>query len=275
MSLKHCFFKLFNLETVEESSTSQTLYDAEVRRLQQVINQLESENKELKSIGQQSSPHHTNQETNTLAPSVMLSAVTKTLVRKFGADTFSSQDSLEESMRKAQEEADLMRTLVLPLEEEIKALKDKLRSTDEQLQKCLKCGHQSEQENKNETDDTDAKGDSPPPCVMCSNYEAQLVREQQNNSMLVSKLATAEKAMERHKEDLLKEIGFRKDMEEKWNEKKEEHKKQVQELNKRTMCAEQDLQELKTKFDSTVADVVNNLSLLTREQDRVNERLIM
>lgn len=93
-----------------------------MRRLQQIINNLESENKELKSLPNQSSPHH-SAEGNTLAPSVMLSAVTKTLVRKLGADTFSSQESLEESMRKAQEEADLMRTLVLPLEEEIKALK--------------------------------------------------------------------------------------------------------------------------------------------------------
>lgn len=62
---------------------------------------------------------------------------------------------------------------------------------------------------------------------MCSNYEAQLVKEQQKALELESKVATAEKAAERHKEELRKEIGFRKDMEEKWNEKKEEHKQQV------------------------------------------------
>lgn len=64
-------------------------------------------------------------------------------------------------------------------------------------------------------------------CEMCSNYEAQLVQEQKRTKELEAKCISAEKAAERHKEELLKEIGFRKDMEEKWNEKKEEHKKQV------------------------------------------------
>lgn len=62
---------------------------------------------------------------------------------------------------------------------------------------------------------------------MCSNYEAQLVQEQKRTKDLEVKVVNAEKAAERHKEELLKEIGFRKEMEEKWNEKKEEHKKQV------------------------------------------------
>lgn len=62
---------------------------------------------------------------------------------------------------------------------------------------------------------------------MCSNYEAQLVQEQKRTKELETRASNAEKAAERHKEELLKEIGFRKDMEEKWNEKKEEHKKQV------------------------------------------------
>ncbi|XP_070390255.1 rab GTPase-binding effector protein 1-like isoform X4 [Dermacentor albipictus] len=52
-------------------------------------------------------------------------------------DSDSSVENLEESMRKlwldAQEDAEMLRSLVVPLEEEIKALKDKLRSTDEQL----------------------------------------------------------------------------------------------------------------------------------------------
>ncbi|XP_049520059.1 rab GTPase-binding effector protein 1 isoform X3 [Dermacentor silvarum] len=48
-------------------------------------------------------------------------------------DSDNSVENLEESMRKAQEDAEMLRSLVVPLEEEIKALKDKLRSTDEQL----------------------------------------------------------------------------------------------------------------------------------------------
>lgn len=178
-------------------------------------------------------------------------------------------------MRKAQEEADLMRTLVLPLEEEIKALKDKLRTTDDQLQKCLQCGHHDEANRtiENNTENSD-KSPSPPPCVMCSNYETQLVGEQQQSKELNSRLLAAEKAVERHKEDLLKEIGFRKDMEEKWNENKEEYKKQVHELNMRTLCAEQDLKELEKKFEDTYGEVMKNLSQLTKEREHVHERLI-
>ncbi|KAH9376573.1 hypothetical protein HPB48_002526 [Haemaphysalis longicornis] len=71
----------------------------------------------------------------------VLAVVTKSLKQKVGnlsPNPFSSSsdntvENLEESMRKAQEDAEMLRSLVVPLEEEIKALKDKLRSTDEQL----------------------------------------------------------------------------------------------------------------------------------------------
>lgn len=82
----------------------------------------------------------------------VFSAVTKTLARKVGnltnpnilstlqapsAVTTSTEstgdDYLEQSMKRAQEDVEVLRSLVLPLEEEIKALKDKLRYTDEQL----------------------------------------------------------------------------------------------------------------------------------------------
>lgn len=84
----------------------------------------------------------------------VFSAVTKTLARKVGnltnqniltsqptaaplAATTSTEstgdDYLEQSMKRAQEDVEVLRSLVLPLEEEIKALKDKLRNTDEQL----------------------------------------------------------------------------------------------------------------------------------------------
>lgn len=68
---------------------------------------------------------------------------------------------------------------------------------------------------------------SKPPCDMCSNYEAELVKEQQKVLEIEGKVLAAEKAADRNREDLEKEIGFRKEMEEKWNEKKEEHKQQV------------------------------------------------
>lgn len=71
----------------------------------------------------------------------VLAVVTKSLKQRVGTLSspipFSSSsettENLEESMRKAQEDAEMLRSLVVPLEEEIKALKDKLRSTDEHL----------------------------------------------------------------------------------------------------------------------------------------------
>ncbi|KAB7494077.1 Rab GTPase-binding effector protein 1 [Armadillidium nasatum] len=49
--------------------------------------------------------------------------------------------SLEDSMRKAQEDAAVLRSLVVPLEEEIRALKDKIREQDTQLRM-----HESQQQ---------------------------------------------------------------------------------------------------------------------------------
>ena len=58
---------------------------------------------------------------------------------------------------------------------------------------------------------------------MCSNYEAQLVNAQQKILDLEKHIIT----LERYKQELSKETAFRKDMEEKWNEKKEEYKEKV------------------------------------------------
>lgn len=110
---------------------------------------------------------------------------------------------------------------------------------------------------------------------MCNNYEAQLVKEQQNVKELTLKLQTAEKSLERQKDDLSKEISFRQDMEEKWNQKREEHKDQVAALNKRTLCAEQDLAEVRQLFEKTRTVVSEQLNRLSKEREQVREHLIM
>ncbi|KAJ9574302.1 hypothetical protein L9F63_026050, partial [Diploptera punctata] len=324
-------------ETVEESSTSRSKYECEMKRLRRANERLESELHELRTVVQQHQQQGTAEKGERdnapmLAPGVMLSAVTKTLARKvvsqLGADASSaSQDNLEDSMRKvnkyAQEDAEVLRSLVIPLEEEIQALKEKLRYTDQQLRKYegdkddpvkwseepadTSCkenvplavqndttsdvvspsrdnsvnssgnktnqtassletdGHQTQpvtnspkanamitSSSLSEIEVTSTKkspdGQSPipadgggsekdcesvgspvsqgkqPPCDMCSNYEAQLVRAQQRARELEKQVATQERTVDRYREDLAKESDFRKDMEEKWNEKKEEHK---------------------------------------------------
>lgn len=66
---------------------------------------------------------------------------------------------------------------------------------------------------------------------MCLNYEAQLVNAQQKIHDLEKHIIT----LERYKQELSKETAFRKDMEEKWNEKKEEYKEEVRILMQTTL----------------------------------------
>jgi len=380
-------------ETVEESSSSRSKYESEVKRLRRAYERLELENHELRSLlqQQQTTADKGERETPILATGVMLSAVTKTLARKvvsqLGADasSSSSQDNLEDSMRKAQEDAEVLRSLVIPLEEEIQALKEKLRYTDQQLRKyegdkeeVMKwtqevgnvsvkeavptdpqngpCGglvspsrdagsrvqtssldtevHQAHittssqktsvmstsvtstsslselqagsikkqspdchsplpEDSRSVTDVTSEKDpgsvgspvshghpldsvrlqQAKTPCDMCCNYEAQLVRAQQRGRELEKQVASLERTVERYREDLAKESDFRKDMEEKWNEKKEEHKMQVAELKKKMETAEETLGELRQTYTQVYSEVMDQLTSLTQQREQVQQQL--
>ncbi|XP_066246693.1 rab GTPase-binding effector protein 1-like [Euwallacea similis] len=273
-------------ETMEESSSSRTIYDQDLQRLQRYIQYTQKEIEHLKfqnSQFQQQQQQSSNQE-HSLAPSAVINALTKGIAKKL--DAFGG--SQEEKPEKSQEDVELLRSLVDPLEDQIKALKEKLRSTDEQLQKCRECGHTSneslkvenqtpEKTNLQNTTSTNTsfeigKNDNQS-CDMCSNYEAELVKEQQNVSEFMKKVREAEKAAERHKEDLMKEIGFRKEMEERWNEKREENKQQVAELTRATDCTEQDLKELQQYFSETAKEMRSELIRLTKDRERIHQEL--
>lgn len=128
-----------NLQEAVRQTQEQS--EGEIRRLKNLVTRLELEVHELRSSSDKDNPN-------------VFSAVTKTLARKVGNLTNpnilssqtvavppvpaasaepSSDDYLEQSMKRAQEDVEVLRSLVVPLEEEIKALKDKLRNTDEQL----------------------------------------------------------------------------------------------------------------------------------------------
>ncbi|XP_074027469.1 rab GTPase-binding effector protein rabaptin-5 isoform X2 [Leptinotarsa decemlineata] len=226
-----------------------------------------------------------NMDHSSLASSQVLNVLTKGL-KKLGADSFSSQESVDDSSKKTEEDAVVLRSLVEPLADQIKALKEKLRATDFQLQKCKECGHRQDETNEtvdqssqhvnlNATTSTNTSFESQKLsiCDMCSNYEAELVKEQKKNSDLKAEVTAAEKAAERHKEELLKEIGFRKDMEEKWNEKKEEHKQQVAELTRATECMEMDLKELRQFFNRTCSEMKTSLEKLTHDRETIQQEL--
>ncbi|XP_071631212.1 rab GTPase-binding effector protein 2 isoform X1 [Temnothorax longispinosus] len=252
-------------ETVEESSCSRKQLVSEVSKLQLALSKLQEENALLKTQLPRDPP--------TDGPQISLSTVTKTLARKvvsqLGADSLSlGPDNLEESMRKvkkyAQEDAEVLRSLVVPLEEEIKALKEKLRSTDDELQKYKEVLIKRRQQEP---------GSFEPSCDMCVNYEAQLVKVEATAKDLEKQLLDSQRMLQAQKEDLAKEVEFRKEMEEKWNEKKEEHKIKVAELTVTSQTAQQNLLELKKTFEQIQRSVSEELCKLTRGREEVQRHL--
>ncbi|XP_017760774.1 PREDICTED: rab GTPase-binding effector protein 1 isoform X1 [Eufriesea mexicana] len=253
-------------ETMEESSCSRKQLDTEMAKLKMTLSKLQEENTLLKSQLPRDPPID--------GPQISLSTVTKTIARKvvsqLGADALSlGPDNLEESMRKvkryAQEDAEVLRSLVVPLEEEIKALKEKLRATDDELQKCKEVQLQKKQQES---------GSSELSCDMCANYEAQLVKMQATAKDLEKQQLDSERMLLVQKEDLAKEVEFRKEMEEKWNEKKEEHKIKVAELTVTSQTLQQTLTELKRTFEQVQKNVKDELVKLTRGREEVQRHLI-
>lgn len=246
-------------ETVEESTCSRKHLFGEVSKLQLALTKLQEENALLKTQLPRDPPD---------GPQISLSTVTKTLARKvvsqLGADSLSlGPDNLEESMRKAQEDAEVLRSLVVPLEEEIKALKEKLRSTDDELQKCKETLVKRRQE----------PGSFEPSCDMCANYEAQLVKVEATAKDLEKQLLDSQRLLQAQKEDLAKEVEFRKEMEGKWNEKKEEHKIKVAELIVTSQTAQKNLVELKKTFEQIQRNTSEEFALLTQGREKVQRHL--
>lgn len=165
----------------------------------------------------------------------------------------------------AQEDAEVLRSLVVPLEEEIKALKEKLRSTDDELQKCKEAQVQRRVQQES--------GSFEPSCDMCANYEAQLVKVEATTKDLEKQLIDSQRMLQAQREDLAKEVEFRKEMEEKWNEKKEEHKIKVAELTVTSQTAQQTLVELKKSFEQFQRNVSEELCKLTRGREEVQRHL--
>lgn len=165
----------------------------------------------------------------------------------------------------AEEDAEVLRSLVVPLEEEIKALKEKLRSTDDELQRC-----KESQIVQKRSQETSSLG---PTCDMCVNYEAQLVKIQTTAKELETQLNDTVRMLHAQREDLAKEVEFRKGMEEKWNEKKEEHKIKVTELTVASQTAQQTLREIKQTYRQGQQRIMEELSTLTRAREEVQRHL--
>ena len=152
------------METREEATSTRTRYEHEFARLKAVLEQIEIENKELKAhakytgggVGGMS--EITESGAANLVDKETLSVITdatKNLARRVksnftgGSISFSKMQQQQEDksddsgdtspstephdptgIQKAYDDAELLKAIVVPLEEQIKALKDKLRDTD-------------------------------------------------------------------------------------------------------------------------------------------------
>ena len=140
-------------ENHDESASIRTRYEHEIARIKAVAQQLEQENKELRAgSGGTDLGSGAGEDRDAL---LALNDVTKSLVRKVklnfhsavGKDKIVSPTSPiavpavnsttgqdeDCQMQKAQEDTELLKAIVLPLEEQIVALKQKLRETDQLL----------------------------------------------------------------------------------------------------------------------------------------------
>lgn len=195
----------------------------------------------------------------------------------------------------AQEDAEVLRSLVVPLEEEIKALKEKLRATDHELQKHgkLKDVHQSAlvglmNENQSTIESMDVSTDIQKsitsnnesvtglqPCEMCHNFETHLIQSQNSLRDERQKIVIAEKSIERLREDLTREAALRQDLEVQWQEKRELHKEEVQNIIIQLRKCETDFTELSRNFIESKRETNEQLQKLTEEREQIQRHLDM
>lgn len=186
----------------------------------------------------------------------------------------------------------MLRSLVIPLEEEIKALKEKLRTSDEENQKYRLTAGISKptdgatsalvgmlnesKSNQNLNVDANTESVVEPSnrpgepmqiaCEMCKNYESQLVSAQNEKESL-------HKDIERYNEELAKEAELRRDLESKWQEKRDKYKQQVQQLANKVEYNEKELTALHRHYTTFKEEVNNEFLKLTNERETIHRHL--
>uniref|UniRef100_A0A034VH24 Rab GTPase-binding effector protein 1 n=1 Tax=Bactrocera dorsalis TaxID=27457 RepID=A0A034VH24_BACDO len=272
-------------DTIEES----TILKAELERMKEENNKLWQENREFRDHVQQQPV-----ETTSLAPQQMLSHVKKTL-RKLGGDStgsviannFSQPESIDESSKSksgkkdyAQEDAEVLRSIVVQLQEEMEALKEKLRETDDKLrnQESSALTNATAQENGTPKDDISINKSTSIDintisCDACLQFEKQLQESLAKSAEDQNTINAMQKAIAASREDLQKEAALRKDLEDQWQERREAHKTEVQKLREQVKSNEEQLLELQQKFLDTKEEVMRQLQRVRDERERVNKQL--
>lgn len=165
---------------------------------------------------------------------------------------------------------------------EIKALKEKLRAADEEIQQIrLSTGNSStnnvvansalvgmlnESKSNGAVNETVSSEPNPTECQKCTNYQSQLDSIQAERDRLL-------KDIDRFSEELSKESTLRRDLERKWTEKREKYNEQVLQLTKKVELNEKQLAEL-NRHNTVFKDKIREEFLkLTNDREIVCRQL--
>jgi Rab GTPase-binding effector protein 1 len=113
------------------------------------------------------------------------------------------------------------------------------------------------------------------PCLVCKNYELQLVQAQEAIESEKQKVLKVEKIVDRLKQDLLKESALRLDLEKTWQNKREEHKESVQKLCDKLNESERQMMELQGEFCNFKEDINHELLKVMEERQQIHDHLEM
>lgn len=184
----------------------------------------------------------------------------------------------------------MLRSLVIPLEGEIKALKEKLRTADEEIQKLRsasgisnaaetthssalvgmlnesKTNQNDENADPNTTKTVESTDESQHDCQLCKNYESQLVTAQTERD-------TLRKDIDRFNEELAKEAALRHDLENKWQEKRDKYNEQVLQLTKKVDYNEKEMAALQKHYTAFKEEVNEEFSKMTNEREMIHRHL--
>jgi len=160
----------------------------------------------------------------------------------------------------------MMHSIVEQLQEEMKALKVKLREQDEQLQ--AKSATEESALHKSTSMDV-AEGH----CESCSSAEKKTDELNAHINKQQKQVDLLQKQLVESRETLAKEAALRKDLEDQWQEKREAHKSEVQSLRDQTKTNEQRLLDMQQKFLETKDEVIKQIQRVTDDRERVNKQL--
>ncbi|SPP74866.1 blast:Trehalase [Drosophila guanche] len=266
-------------DTIEESSN----YKSELEHIKLELSKYQQQQQQQQQV-QVQVQHPPAESSGGLAPQ-MLNQVKKTLgsVRKLGSDSLNSSfqqedDGLRGPQNKgngkqyASEDAEMLHSIVEQLQEEMKALKEKLREQDEQLQSKsnAKVAIVSDTCGMHKSTSMDVAESS---CECCSVAEKTIVDFNTHIKKQQKQVDLLQKQLVEARETLSKEAALRKDLEDQWQEKREAHKSEVQSLRDKTGASEQQLLDMQQKFLDTKDSVMRQLQRITDDRERVNKQL--